>query len=143
MQFKFLALGALLVCSFQLSAQDDLLDMLGNDKVTNYATNSFKGTRVINAHSLEMLHPGTMDFRILHRFGKIDQGAYQLFGLDQASMRMGFDFGITKNLMAGFGSIDTAFAVRQAIEHLGKDLLARERPEPRYAKVESFSTAST
>ena len=103
MQFKFLALGALLVCSFQLSAQDDLLDMLGNDKVTNYATNSFKGTRVINAHSLEMLHPGTMDFRILHRFGKIDQGAYQLFGLDQASMRMGFDFGITKNLMAGFG----------------------------------------
>ena len=84
-------------------AQDDLLGMLGDEKVTNYATNSFKGTRVVNNHSLEMLHPGTMDFRILHRFGKINLGAYQMFGLDQASMRMSFDFGITKNLMAGIG----------------------------------------
>jgi hypothetical protein len=44
-----------------------------------------------------------MDFRILHRFGPIDQGINTLFGLDQASMRIGFDFGITRNLMAGFG----------------------------------------
>ena len=43
-----------------------------------------------------MLHPGTMDFRILHRFGRVNQGAYQFFGLDQASMRLGFDFGIRK-----------------------------------------------
>jgi len=98
----------LLFCLFIISArfayaQDDLLGMLGDEKVTNYATNSFKGTRVVNNHSLEMLHPGTMDFRILHRFGKINLGAYQMFGLDQASMRMSFDFGLTKNLMAGFG----------------------------------------
>lgn len=44
-----------------------------------------------------------MDFRILHRFGDISQGVYQLFGLDQASMRMGFDFGITPNFMLGVG----------------------------------------
>lgn len=94
---------ALLLGAGSIHAQDDLLDMLGNEKTVEYAANSFKGTRVVNSHSMEMLHPGTMDFRILHRFGRIDQGAYQLFGLDQASMRMGFDFGLTKNLMVGVG----------------------------------------
>lgn len=44
-----------------------------------------------------------MDFRILHRFGELNQGYKNFFGLDQASMRMGFDFGILQNLMAGFG----------------------------------------
>lgn len=103
MNKKLLFFGLFLLFSCFMQAQDDLLDMLGNEKTTDYATNAFKGTRVVNAHSMEMLHPGTMDFRILHRFGKVNQGAYQFFGLDQASMRMGFDFGITKNLMAGFG----------------------------------------
>jgi hypothetical protein len=89
-----------------LSAQEtDLLKMLeGNEKpkkeFTKYA---FKSPRVINGHSMEFLNPGTMDFRILHRFGQLDQGYKNFFGLDQASMRMGFDFGIFRNLMGGIG----------------------------------------
>ncbi len=88
----------------QMHAQDtDLLGMLGEEKTTEHITNAFKSPRVINTHSMEMLAPGTMDFRILHRFGDVSQGGYQLFGLDQASMRLGFDFGITPNFTAGFG----------------------------------------
>ena len=64
---------------------------------------AFKSTRVINAHSTEMLGKGNLDIRILHRFGLINQGIKQLFGLDQASMRMGADYGITNNLMVGLG----------------------------------------
>ena len=64
---------------------------------------AFKSTRIINAHSSEMLLPGTMDFRILHRFGKVSQGPKQFFGLDQALFRMGFDFGITNDIIAGIG----------------------------------------
>jgi hypothetical protein len=52
---------------------------------------------------MEFLNPGTMDFRILHRFGQLDQGYKNFFGLDQASMRMSFDFGIMQNLMVGIG----------------------------------------
>ena len=52
---------------------------------------------------MEFLNPGTMDFRILHRFGPLDKGYKNFFGLDQASMRMGFDFGIMQNLMVGIG----------------------------------------
>lgn len=80
-----------------------LLSLLDEQFSLDRATNAFKSPRVINTHSMEMLAPGTMDFRILHRFGDVSQGGYQLFGLDQASMRLGFDFGITRNLMVGVG----------------------------------------
>ncbi|MBS1573820.1 MAG: hypothetical protein JST09_00835 [Bacteroidetes bacterium] len=89
--------------SFSLSAQD-LLKLVDTDKPKKeYVDYAFKSSRVIMGQSMEMIRPGVMDFRILHRFGNVNQGGYQFFGLDQATMRMGFDFGITKNLMIGVG----------------------------------------
>ena len=87
------------------SAQDnDLLKLVNDDKPRKeYIDYSFKSTRVIMSHSLELLKPGTMDFRILHRFGNVNGGGYELFGLDHATMRMGFDFGISRNFMLGIG----------------------------------------
>ncbi|MBL0357441.1 MAG: porin [Chitinophagaceae bacterium] len=83
---------------------DDLISLLGKEKPKKEReTNAFKSTRVVNGHSMEFLAPGTMDFRILHRFGQVNNGYSNMFGLDQASMRMGFDFGILQNLMIGFG----------------------------------------
>ncbi len=87
-------------------AQDEpsLLDLLGSEEeTTDRATNAFKSTRVVNGQSMEMLGAGVLDFRILHRFGKFSLGAYQMFGLDNASMRLAFDYGITPNLMVGVG----------------------------------------
>lgn len=87
-----------------LSAQDDLLSLVGEDKPKKeFVEYSFKSSRVIMSHSLEIIRPGVMDLRILHRFGNINGGAYEFFGLDNATMRMGFDFGLTKNLMIGIG----------------------------------------
>lgn len=84
--------------------EEDLLKLLGEEKPKKeLVKNAFKSTRVINGHSMEFLSPGTMDFRILHRFGQLNQGMDNFFGLDQASMRMGFDFGILQNLMVGVG----------------------------------------
>jgi len=91
--------------SSSVFAQDeDLLKLIGDEKPKKERTKyAFKSPRVINSHSMEFLNPGTMDFRILHRFGQLDQGYKNFFGLDQASMRMGFDFGILQNLMGGVG----------------------------------------
>lgn len=87
-----------------LSAQDDdLLSLLGEEQTTDYAAYAFKSPRVINSHSLEMLHAGALDFRILHRFGRLDQGLYDMFGLDNASIRLSFDYGITPDLTIGIG----------------------------------------
>ncbi|NDC77684.1 MAG: hypothetical protein EBZ67_07420 [Chitinophagia bacterium] len=97
----FLAISSS-VCAQQT---DDLLSLVEKDakQQKEYVKSAFKSSRVINGHSMEFLAPGLMDFRILHRFGLINQGYSNFFGLDQASMRMGFDFGITRNLMLGVG----------------------------------------
>ncbi len=103
---KIMNLCALLLLTAGVGAQTgngNLLSLLDEQYSLDRSTNAFKSPRVINTHSIEMLSPGTMDFRILHRFGDVSRGAYELFGLDQASMRLGFDFGITSNLSAGFG----------------------------------------
>jgi Membrane bound beta barrel domain (DUF5777) len=85
-------------------AQDDLMNTLeAQQPKKEFVTNAFKSSRVINGHSMEFIGAGVLDFRILHRFGRVNQGFNELFGLDQASMRMGFDYGVTKNFTVGIG----------------------------------------
>ncbi len=97
----------ILLCLYIQVAQAQQKSMLNELSDSSYYTQkisgAFKSTRVINAHSTEMLGKGNMDVRILHRFGMVNLGVKQLFGLDQASMRMGIDYGITKNIMVGLG----------------------------------------
>ncbi len=87
----------------------DLLSMLEKEVAgdaknqTNYTTATFKATRLINGHTVENVAAGVLDVKISHRFGKLNSGGYELFGLDNATMRMGLDYGITRFLMAGIG----------------------------------------
>lgn len=99
-----LGLATMLLLSQGVKAQDkDLLDLVDTDKPKKeIVKNAFKSIRVINGHSMEFLSPGTMDFRILHRFGQLNV-PNNFGGLDQASMRLGFDFGVTRYLQFGFG----------------------------------------
>lgn len=83
--------------------EEDLLALLGEEETTDYATASFKANRVINLHSLENTAAGVLDIKISHRFGFINSGIGDLFGLDQASIRIGADYGLTNRLMFGFG----------------------------------------
>jgi hypothetical protein len=93
-----------LLASLFTFSQEDLLQSLGQDSARKeYVTSAFKSSRVINGHSMEFIGKGVLDFRILHRFGPVNQGIKELFGLDEASMRMGFDYGLTKNLTIGIG----------------------------------------
>jgi hypothetical protein len=101
-----LVVSFLVVIAFaqQVIAQDDLESMLDKDKPKKeFVKNAFKSPRVINGHSMEMIGKGVLDFRILHRFGTFKSGYRELFGLDQASMRMGFDYGLGKNFTIGIG----------------------------------------
>lgn len=89
----------------QCYAQTDLLNEL--DQIVpsgpDYVTATFKSSRVINGHSVEQVSAKHLDFRISHRFGQINSGAYNLFGLDNAVIRLGLEYGITDNLMIGIG----------------------------------------
>ena len=87
-----------------LAQEDDLLALLGEDEdATEYATASFKANRVINLHSLENTAAGVLDIKISHRFGMLNRGVYELFGLDQATIRIGADYGLSDRLMLGMG----------------------------------------
>lgn len=90
-----------------VAAQDDLLKMLeeetAKDKKPDYTTATFKTTRLINGHSVENVAAGVLDFRISHRFGYINSGLYEFFGLDQATTRLGLDYGLTNRWMIGLG----------------------------------------
>ena len=68
-----------------------------------YAYNTFEGTRVVVGHSMEMLREGDMDFLIGHKFGRVNSGAYEFFGLDQAIIRIGFDYAVKDWLNIGVG----------------------------------------
>lgn len=95
----------LLSLTLSLAAQDDLMNMLNDSTKAeiNYATATFKSTRIINGHSIERMAPGQLDVRISHRFGRINTGPYEFFGLDQSNMHFSLEYGITKWLMAGIG----------------------------------------
>ncbi|MDZ4666788.1 MAG: DUF5777 family beta-barrel protein [bacterium] len=88
---------------FNLRAQDDLLNMLESENpkkpVPVFAT--FKSTRVITGQSIEHVAAKHLNFVILHRFGEVNKGAYELWGLDQANMRLVFDYGITDRIQVG------------------------------------------
>ena len=87
----------------QIEAQSLLKSIEDSVPVKEKVTSAFKSTRVINAHSVEMLHKHNLDFRIMHRFGFISTGVKQLYGLDNATMRISFDYGLTDNTTVGFG----------------------------------------
>lgn len=86
-------------------AQDDLLAELNEtlDTAPQIAESTFKDTRIINGHSIELRRPGTLVFMISHRFGQINSGAYDLYGLDQSRIRFALEYAPVKNLMIGMG----------------------------------------
>jgi hypothetical protein len=102
-----LVLWALVTALFQtgLVAQPDPLEELeaGLETTKDFQMNTFGSTRVINAHSSETQPKNSLDFRISHRFGTLNDGAYGFFGLDRASMRLSFEYGVTDRLLVGVG----------------------------------------
>ncbi|WP_044513547.1 DUF5777 family beta-barrel protein [Hymenobacter sp. DG25B] len=100
-----LVLGALVATPAQ--AQDDLLNQL--EEQTPPPTGSsvvdatFKSSRLINGHTIQTPGQGTMVFLISHRFGTLNSGAYNFFGLDQATIRLGLEYGFTDRLTIGVG----------------------------------------
>jgi len=88
-----------------ISAQEDLLSLVdsGRSAQKELVTGAFKSSRVINNQSISFIGKKVLDVRILHRFGIIKEGISELFGLDQASMRLGFDYGLADNLTIGVG----------------------------------------
>jgi hypothetical protein len=86
-------------------AQDSsLLNLLQDSVNTNtVVTGTFKATQIINTPTVQSPAKQNLQFMIMHRFGKLNEGAYALFGLDNAEIRFALDYGITDRLSVGIG----------------------------------------
>lgn len=110
MKHLFFSLLLATCASSSAFAQDDMLDGLEPTKdsaATEYVEATFKTVRLVNGHSTEVPYKKSLQMMIQHRFGELKGGAYELWGLDQAYMRIGFEYGFTNRLSAGFGRSTT------------------------------------
>lgn len=107
---KSVILIAAVAASFNCLSQnsDDLLKMLDEKPKKEYTTATFKTTRLVNFHTTEVLGKRCLDFRISHRFGDINSGAYNAWGLDGgANIRLGLEYSHDGRLMFGVGRTST------------------------------------
>ena len=98
---------SILFCSFSVKAQDNLLNLLSQDDEPIYISYLFKGTKVVNGQSVELPSKGVLQFTIQHRFGTLNSGFYNLYGLDNSQVRLGFDYGFNDFLAVGLGRSST------------------------------------
>ena len=143
MKKSFFIIFLLSVCFQKLQAQDDLMKMLEADskkeKKRDYATATFKTTRLINGHTNENAAAGVLDLKVSHRFGMVNRGGYEFFGLDQATMRMGLDYGISNRLMIGAGRS----TFQKQFDAFGKFKILRQAKGGRWPSPISVSAVST
>lgn len=109
----YITLLALTLLSYGSYAQDDLFSLLEetSEPIDDKVIATFKGTRVILGHSVKTREHRELEFLISHRFGRINTGAHNFFGLDDAFIRLGLEYGVTDALDIGIGrsSFDKSF----------------------------------
>lgn len=141
---KILLISSLLFIFIISNAQDidDLMNEASND-VVNYTTATFKSTRIINGHSIETLKKKHLDFRISHRFGTINTGISNFFGIDQSTIHLAFDYGISDKLTIGYGrsSYNKTYDLTLKYKLLQQSTGKRNMPISMtyYGSIEAFS----
>ena len=99
---------------------------------------TFKDTRVVNGHSVETNKLGQLKFIIAHRFGTVNGGIKELYGLDQSTIRLGFDYGLLNWLTIGVGRS----SFEKTVDGFVKAKLVHQRENGAPISVTWLSTAA-
>lgn len=110
MKIRTFLITLLILCTpAYVFCQDDLLQLLDQQdtvqkKEKEFVTATFKGTRLINFPTIEVPGKRSLEFRIAHHFGDINQGAYNFFGLDGgATIRLSLEYSFDGRFEFGAG----------------------------------------
>ncbi|MGV3539817.1 MAG: DUF5777 family beta-barrel protein [Rufibacter sp.] len=109
-------------------------DSTGNAPVSA----TFKATRLINGHTIETNRAGELLFLISHRFGTLNSGAYNFWGLDQATIRLGLEYGLNDNFTIGLGRS----SLEKTFDGFLKYRLLRQKPEGLPISLTAFASAA-
>ena len=90
------------VVSTNSSGEMDLLNLVDEKKEKEYVPSTFKSTRNINFHTSEILGRRCLDFRISHRFGPLNSGANNAWGIDgPANLMLSLEYSHDGRWMVG------------------------------------------
>lgn len=128
---KIFLLIATIFAGIIATAQDttllsQLTDSMEVHAAPDVVTGTFKATQIINTPTVEAPGKKGLQFLIMHRFGRINEGGYALFGLDNATIRFGLDYGLTDRLSVGIGrsslekTYDASFKLKLLQQTTGK-----------------------
>jgi hypothetical protein len=115
MKFK-LILIFIFCYSYVCFSQNDLLSLI-DINTTEYSNYIFKGTKVVNSESVEMPDNGVLQFMIQHRFGTLNSGFYNFYGLDNSQVRMSLAYGINDRLSIGIGRSSSLKAIDSNLKY--------------------------
>jgi len=88
-----------------LAQTSELFDLLNSSEEDSeeFASSSFKSTRLLYGHNVETRTNGVLEFIVSHRFGRVNEGASSLFGLDDSNIRIALEYGLSDRLNVGLG----------------------------------------
>ncbi|MBC2844396.1 DUF5777 family beta-barrel protein [Winogradskyella flava] len=104
-------------------SQDDLFSEIDVTVEEDYKSAAFKGLKIVNFESTKMISKKELYFVVSHRFGSIETGFKDFFGLDQAVTRLNLLYGITDAINIGV----SRSSFRQIYESSLKIRLLREK----------------
>jgi hypothetical protein len=103
---KYLFIILIFGASNALLSQN-LMDLLEADNPTvhekEYTQGTFKTVRLINGYTTEIAGKTDLVFSISHRFGTVNNGIYDFFGIDESTIRFGFEYGLSDRISLGIG----------------------------------------
>jgi len=109
--FKIYFIAVLFILlSNLIFAQDDLMNMLNDPskKEVQTVSSTFKANRMINFQTVEGPGKRTLMYWIQHRFGDLNSGFYNWYGLDgHASIKMGLEYSYDGKLSLGVNRSNT------------------------------------
>jgi hypothetical protein len=104
---KYIFTIAFIYGLFNSAKCQDLLSILDSlqsiENEINYTQGTFKSVRLINGYTSETAAKKELIVTISHRFGNVNQGIYDFFGLDQSTNRFGFEYGLNDRIGLGIG----------------------------------------
>ena len=119
----------LLIIPFCSFAQEDLLNEIDTTTTNVSVESAFKSLKIINIESTKLAAKGDFYFVVAHRFGFVDKGFDDFFGLDNANTQIKFLYGITDWL-----TVDGARSGFQETYDMGVKyrLFSQKESSPRY-----------
>ncbi|WP_333809938.1 DUF5777 family beta-barrel protein [Flavobacterium sp.] len=91
---NYIKILSLFIFPYAFYAQDDLLNEIDSVPKNQKVESAFKSLKIVNLESTKLAAKGDFYFIVAHRFGFVENGFDDFFGLDNANTQLKFLYGV-------------------------------------------------